>query len=87
MSKFLDVITLIAVGILSLEGAAMYLQAGNNFFVAILFGIFCALLTGTIRDLILGRKLLWITNLWIIPVSIICALLGYFLVKKWELKI
>ena len=87
MSKFLDVLTLIAVGIFSLQASVMYLQIGNNFFLAILFGIFCAILSGTIRDLILGRKLLWISNPWIIPFTIVCALAGYFLVKKLKFKI
>ena len=75
------IVNIICAIIYSYIGSKIYLLHGNNIFLSILYGLITVTGGGTIRDLILRRKIFWIKTPIYILISIITSVITTILNK------
>jgi uncharacterized membrane protein YeiH len=76
------ILSLISTCIFAAEGAIIYMESGNNLILALFFGTISAILGGTVRDLILKRKISWLNDHFILLLIFPSIFITYYVLKK-----
>jgi uncharacterized membrane protein YeiH len=76
------ILSLISSCVFAAEGAIIYMEFGNNFLLALFFGTISAILGGTVRDLILKRKISWLNDHFILLLIFPSIFITYYVLKK-----
>jgi len=76
------ILNIIATIIFAVDGSLIYLQFGNSIILTMLFAVMTSVGGGTIRDLILKKKVFWMNTPYIIIISVVSSLITYKIFNK-----
>ncbi|MEM7666122.1 MAG: trimeric intracellular cation channel family protein [Pseudomonadota bacterium] len=87
-TPILDVLDIAGIAIFALSGAVIAARERQTFVTMGFFALVTGVGGGTVRDLLIGAPVFWITDGWVAGVCLGCALIAWFTpVRLWEGKL
>lgn len=83
LTPILDWLDIIGIAIFALSGAVIAAKERQTFVTLGFFALVTGVGGGTVRDLLIGAPVFWITDGWVAPVCLACAGLAWFTPLKW----
>lgn len=88
LGEVLGILDLLGVAIFALTGALLAARANQTFVTMAFFALVTGVGGGTMRDLLIGAPVFWITDPWVAATCLGVALLAWFTpVSWWEGKL
>lgn len=88
LTPILDILDIVGIAIFALSGAVIAARERQTFVTMSFFALVTGVGGGTVRDLLIGAPVFWITDAWVAPVCLGTALLAWFTpVRLWEGKL
>ena len=82
-TPILDWLDIVGIAIFALSGAVIAAKERQTFVTMAFFALVTGVGGGTVRDLLIGAPVFWITDGWVAPVCLGCAALAWFTPLKW----
>lgn len=83
LTPLLDALDLIGVAIFALSGALVAAKERQTFVTMAFFALLTGVGGGTVRDLLIGAPVFWITDPWVSVICLVVALLVWFTPTRW----
>ncbi len=88
LTPILDVLDIAGIAIFALSGAVIAARERQTFVTMGFFALVTGVGGGTVRDLLIGAPVFWITDAWVAAVCLGCALIAWFTpVRLWQGKL
>ncbi|WP_298467335.1 trimeric intracellular cation channel family protein [uncultured Erythrobacter sp.] len=88
LTPILDVLDIAGIAIFALSGAVIAAREQQTFVTMGFFALVTGVGGGTVRDLLIGAPVFWITDAWVAAVCLGCALIAWFTpVRLWQGKL
>ena len=88
LTPLLDVLDLAGIAIFALSGAIIAARERQTFVTMSFFALVTGVGGGTLRDLLIGAPVFWMTDSWIAAICLTTALIAWFTpVRIWEGKL
>ncbi|MFL0671358.1 MAG: trimeric intracellular cation channel family protein [Erythrobacter sp.] len=88
LTPLLDALSLAGIALFALSGAVIAAKQGQTLVTLAFFGLLTGVGGGTVRDLLIGAPVFWMTDPWVAPLCLGMALLAWFTpVRLWEGKL
>ncbi|MEO1488631.1 MAG: trimeric intracellular cation channel family protein [Pseudomonadota bacterium] len=88
LTPLLDILDLAGIAIFALSGAVIAAKAGQTFVTLAFFALVTGVGGGTVRDLLIGSPVFWVTDPFVAPLCLAVALIVWFTpVRLWEGKL
>lgn len=88
LTPILDWLDIAGIAIFALSGAVIAAKERQTFVTMGFFALVTGVGGGTVRDLLIGAPVFWITDPWVAPVCLLTALLAWFTpLKLWQGKV
>ncbi|TRD12343.1 trimeric intracellular cation channel family protein [Erythrobacter insulae] len=88
LTPILDLLDVIGIAIFALSGAVIAARERQTFVTMGFFALVTGVGGGTIRDLLIGAPVFWITDPWVAAICLACALIAWFTpVTLWQGKL
>lgn len=85
LTPILDWLDIAGIAIFALSGAVIAARERQTFVTMAFFALVTGVGGGTVRDLLIGAPVFWITDAWVAPVCLTTALIAWFTpVRMWE---
>lgn len=85
LTPLVDALDLIGVAIFALSGALLAAKERQTFVTMAFFALITGVGGGTVRDLLIGAPVFWMTDPWVAPVCLGIAALAWFLpTRRYE---
>lgn len=82
-TPLLDFLDILGVAVFALSGALLAAKERQTFVTMAFFALVTGVGGGTVRDLLIGAPVFWITDPWVAAVCLIVALLVWFTPTRW----
>ncbi|MEM9500366.1 MAG: trimeric intracellular cation channel family protein [Pseudomonadota bacterium] len=87
-TPILDLLDIVGIAIFALSGAVIAARERQTFVTMGFFALVTGVGGGTVRDLLIGAPVFWITDGWVAGVCLACAAIAWFTpVRLWEGKL
>ena len=83
LSPVFDILDIFGLAIFALTGALLAARLKQTFVTMAFFALVTGVGGGTVRDLLIGAPVFWVTDPWIAPICFIVALVAWFTPTKW----
>lgn len=83
LTPVLDFLDILGVAIFALSGALLAARQRQTFVTMAFFALLTGVGGGTVRDLLIGAPVFWITDPWVAAVCLGIALLAWFTPTRW----
>lgn len=83
LTPLLDWLDLAGVAIFALTGALLAAREKQTFVTMAFFALLTGVGGGTVRDLLIGAPVFWMTDPWVAAVCLGVALLAWFTPARW----
>ncbi len=88
LTPILDWLDIAGIAIFALSGAVIAAREKQTFVTMGFFALVTGVGGGTVRDLLIGAPVFWITDAWVAAVCLGCALIAWFTpVRLWQGKL
>lgn len=88
LTPLLDLLDILGLAIFALSGALLAAKLRQTFVTLGFFALVTGVGGGTVRDLLIGAPVFWITDPWVAPICLGTALIAWFTpVRWWEGKL
>lgn len=88
LTPVLDVLDILGLAIFALTGALLAAKLRQTFVTMAFFALVTGVGGGTVRDLLIGAPVFWMTDPWVAPICLGTALIAWFTpVRWWEGKL
>lgn len=88
ITPLLDALALAGIALFALSGAVIAAKQGQTMVTLSFFALVTGVGGGTVRDLLIGAPVFWMTDPWVAPVCLGTALIAWFTpVRLWEGKL
>ncbi len=88
LTPILDWLDIVGIAIFALSGAVVAARERQTFVTMGFFALVTGVGGGTVRDLLIGAPVFWISDGWVAAVCLTCALIAWFTpVRWWEGKL
>lgn len=88
LTPILDVLDIAGIAVFAFSGAVVAARERQTFVTMAFFALVTGVGGGTVRDLLIGAPVFWVTDGWVAAVCLICALIAWFTpVKLWQGKL
>lgn len=85
LTPILDLLDLIGIALFALSGSVIAAKERQTFVTMGFFALVTGVGGGTVRDLLIGAPVFWMTDPWVAPVCLAMALLTWFTpVRLWQ---
>ena len=87
LTPILDLLDIIGIAIFALSGAVIAAKERQTFVTMAFFALVTGVGGGTVRDLLIDAPVFWMTDPWVAPICLGCALLAWFTPTRfWQGK-
>ncbi|QFT78246.1 trimeric intracellular cation channel family protein [Erythrobacter sp. THAF29] len=87
LTPILDALDMIGIAIFALSGAVIAAKEQQTFVTMAFFALVTGVGGGTVRDLLIGAPVFWMTDPWVAAICLGCALIAWFTpVSLWQGK-
>ena len=83
LTPVLDFLDLLGVAIFAMSGALLAAKERQTFVTMAFFALLTGVGGGTVRDLLIGAPVFWITDPWVAAVCLVTALITWFTPTRW----
>jgi uncharacterized membrane protein YeiH len=83
LTPVLDLLDLLGVAIFALSGALLAAKERQTFVTVSFFALVTGVGGGTVRDLLIGAPVFWISDPWVAAVCLMTALLVWYTPTRW----
>ncbi len=83
LTPVLDLLDIIGVALFALSGAVIAAKEKQTIVTLAFFALMTGVGGGTVRDLLIGAPVFWISDPWIAPVCLATALVAWFTPTRW----
>lgn len=83
LTPLIDFFDLLGIAIFALSGAVLAAKERQTFVTLAFFALLTGVGGGTVRDLLIGAPVFWITDAWVAPICLGIALLAWFTPTRW----
>lgn len=88
LTPVLDLLDIIGIAVFALSGAVIAAKEQQTFVTMAFFALVTGVGGGTLRDLLIGAPVFWITDPWVAPICLVTALIAWFTPYRiWEGKL
>jgi len=88
LTPILDLLDIAGIAIFALSGAVVAARERQTFVTMGFFALVTGVGGGTVRDLLIGAPVFWISDGWVAAVCLACALIAWFTpVRLWDGKL
>jgi uncharacterized membrane protein YeiH len=88
LTPLLDALSLAGIALFALSGAVIAAKQGQTLVTLAFFALLTGVGGGTVRDLLIGAPVFWMTDPWVAPLCLGTALVAWFTpVRLWEGKL
>ena len=88
LTPILDILDIAGIAVFAFSGAVIAARERQTFVTMAFFALVTGVGGGTVRDLLIGAPVFWITDGWVAGVCLSCALIAWFTpVRWWEGKL
>lgn len=88
LTPLLDLLDILGLAIFALSGALLAAKLRQTFVTLGFFALVTGVGGGTVRDLLIGAPVFWMTDPWVAPICLGTALIAWFTpVRWWEGKL
>ncbi|AKQ41870.1 hypothetical protein CP97_07265 [Aurantiacibacter atlanticus] len=88
LTPLLDILDLLGVAVFALTGALLAAKERQTFVTMVFFALLTGVGGGTVRDLLIGAPVFWMTDPWVAVVCLGVSLLAWFTpIRWWEGKL
>ncbi|MDJ0642695.1 MAG: trimeric intracellular cation channel family protein [Erythrobacter sp.] len=88
LTPILDWLDIVGIAIFALSGAVVAARERQTFVTMGFFALVTGVGGGTVRDLLIGAPVFWISDAWVAAVCLGCALIAWFTpVRLWQGKL
>ena len=85
LTPILDILDIAGIAVFAFSGAVIAARERQTFVTMAFFALVTGVGGGTVRDLLIGAPVFWITDGWVAAVCLACALVAWFTpVKLWQ---
>ena len=82
-TPILDLLDIAGIALFALSGAVLAARLKQTFVTMGFFALVTGVGGGTVRDLLIGAPVFWITDAWVAPVCLATALIAWFTPVRW----
>lgn len=83
LTPILDALDIVGIAIFALSGAVIAAKERQTFVTMGFFALVTGVGGGTVRDLLIGAPVFWITDPWVAAICLGCALVAWFTPVRW----
>jgi uncharacterized membrane protein YeiH len=83
LTPVLDVLDILGLTIFALTGALLAAKLKQTFVTLAFFALVTGVGGGTVRDLLIGAPVFWMTDPWVAPICLGTALIAWFTPTRW----
>ena len=83
LTPVLDVLDILGLAIFALTGALLAAKLKQTFVTLAFFALVTGVGGGTVRDLLIGAPVFWMTDPWVAPICLGTALIAWFTPTRW----
>lgn len=83
LTPLLDLLDILGLAIFALTGALLAARMRQTFVTMAFFALVTGVGGGTVRDLLIGAPVFWMTDPWVAPVCLGTALVAWFTPTRW----
>src|SRR3546814_9315571 len=83
LGEVLGILDLLGVAIFALTGALLAARQNQTFVTMAFFALVTGVGGGTMRDLLIGAPVFWITDPWVAATCLVVALIAWFTPGSW----
>ncbi len=83
LTPVLDLLDIVGVALFALSGAVIAAKEKQTIVTLAFFALMTGVGGGTVRDLLIGAPVFWISDPWIAPVCLATALVAWFTPTRW----
>ena len=83
LTPVLDVLDILGLAIFALTGALLAAKLKQTFVTLAFFALVTGVVGGTVRDLLIGAPVFWMTDPWVAPICLGTALIAWFTPTRW----
>jgi uncharacterized membrane protein YeiH len=83
LNPLFELLDILGLAIFALTGALLAARLKQTFVTMAFFALVTGVGGGTVRDLLIGAPVFWVTDPWIAPICFLVALLAWFTPTKW----
>lgn len=83
LTPLLDILDILGLAIFALTGALLAAKLRQTFVTLAFFALVTGVGGGTVRDLLIGAPVFWMTDPWVAPVCLATALVAWFTPTRW----
>lgn len=83
LTPILDWLDIAGIAIFALSGAVVAAHERQTFVTMAFFALVTGVGGGTVRDLLIGAPVFWMTDGWVAPICLAMALIAWFTPVKW----
>ena len=84
LTPVLDVLDILGLTIFALTGALLAAKLKQTFVTLAFFALVTGVGGGTVRDLLIGAPVFWMTDPWVAPICLGTALIAWFTPTRWS---
>lgn len=88
LTPILDILDIAGIAVFAFSGAVIAARERQTFVTMAFFALVTGVGGGTVRDLLIGAPVFWVTDGWVAGVCLACALIAWFTpVRLWQGKL
>lgn len=88
LTPILDILDFAGIAVFALSGAVIAAKERQTFVTMAFFALVTGVGGGTVRDLLIGAPVFWMTDPWVAAICLACAALAWFTpVRLWDGKL
>ncbi|MDY7098851.1 MAG: trimeric intracellular cation channel family protein [Pseudomonadota bacterium] len=88
LTPIINLLDIVGIAIFALSGAVIAAKERQTFVTMGFFALVTGVGGGTVRDLLIDAPVFWITDAWVAPVCLGCALIAWFTpIRLWHGKL
>lgn len=83
LTPVLDILDVVGIAVFALSGAIIAAKERQTFVTLAFFALVTGVGGGTVRDLLIGAPVFWITDAWVAVICFATALIAWFTPTRW----
>ena len=83
LTPILDLLDIAGIAVFALSGAVIAARERQTMVTMAFFALVTGVGGGTVRDLLIGAPVFWITDGWVAGVCLACAAIAWFTPVQW----
>jgi uncharacterized membrane protein YeiH len=83
LTPLLDLLDILGVAVFAFSGALLAAKERQTFVTMAFFALVTGVGGGTVRDLLIGAEVFWISDPWVAPACLVVSLIAWFTPTRW----